>query len=221
MAASTLVRVASLTYLYPLTTFETVRNETPARRATSRSVAAIVAPSRDPSVQDAPARVMEAHALQRGVRLRSSFERSVHDARHKASSDEEEHDEQWERREERPGHGQPEIDRVALLQRLDGDLHGVVLRRLEHDERPEKVVPAGHESEQPEHEGGGTHDREGDPPEDLPTVCAVDTRGAHELVAHRRRQMLTHPEDPERARETREDHSLKGVDPVERADDHV
>lgn len=61
-------------------------------------------------------------------RRRSPLEGPVQDARDHPASDEDEQHEQRERRQERTGHGQAQVDRPFVLQGLDGDLHGEPLR---------------------------------------------------------------------------------------------
>ena len=115
------------------------------------------------------------------------------------------------------GRDRPEVGLEEALQRREPDRQRQPVLRVEHQGRPQEVVPRRHECEDSDCGERWSDDREQDRPPDPPLPCPVDARGVDQVVRNAA-EGLAQQEDVERADEAREDQGRQRVVVVEDVD---
>ena len=105
---------------------------------------------------------------------------------------------------------------VGRGKRRDDQRDGLLLVGLQHDQRPQIVVPVQHEDDDDGRRIGRAHDRHVDEEEDLPFLEAIDPRRVTQFAGEGLRA-LAEVEDDEDRRDRRQDDGGKCVDQVEPA----
>ncbi len=109
---------------------------------------------------------------------------------------------------------------VRRLEPDDQERNGSFFWRGEDDERPEIIVPGGHESEDTEGRERRSHLREDDLAVNAKLGCAVDAGGVHKFGGHGFDELLHH-EDAIRVNEGRDDERPERVDQAEFDDQQI
>ncbi len=97
-----------------------------------------------------------------------------------------------------PDHDDAEIGVVGRAQRRDDERDGLLLVGLQDDQRPEVVVPVGHEHDDDRRRIGRAHHRQVDVEEDLPLLEPVDARGIAKLGGEGLRRLAEVEDDEDR-----------------------
>src|SRR5579859_1975193 len=128
-----------------------------------------------------------------------------------------EDDEDWDDGQNNPGRYRARVGGKGALQRHQADGQGHILARLQHQRRPEEVIPRVDEGED---RGGGqrrANDGQHHAPPDAQLVGAVNARGIDQIVWHGL-EGLAQQEDVEDSGQAGEDQCEQGVVIVEDVD---